>query len=394
MGALEDYIARSRIKDRNDPMRKSVMSSSPEAGWQPEYERKGGHALEAPMISPEDLIGTGLPTKTGALLAKLGAGKLGGLGLAGMVKFSPEEIASAMKKFDLIKSKNKRHSMHDGFGTDELSGISSSPEMFWGPGATKNMGKIETVPTSSITPTQYELDTSYIPQLLKQGMPGDEDILEAIRLNGKLYLQDGHHRFSTLALAGKPEARVKVANAVGTGPDDWVVKPNIGRNELDDGLIYDYLRPDVQKKLDHDYDFDKFKKSNPADWAKAQSDALYDVTGIREYPMLQGVYRGYAGDRSTPDAIEAGKRIFATPQREAAERYSTKRSIEGRDPHLEMLMVDPFAGRIYGHGVAGMGRDRTIMTQARELNPEDIQNVHQFYRQGGLVQYCNCKRNK
>lgn len=41
---------------REAQMGKSVMSGKSGPGWQPDYERPGGHALEAPMISPEDLI--------------------------------------------------------------------------------------------------------------------------------------------------------------------------------------------------------------------------------------------------------------------------------------------------------------------------------------------------
>lgn len=62
----------------------SVMSRAEEPGWVPEYQREP--ALEAPMISPDDLIGTGIPTKL-AMLAKAGLGKgaLGALG-AGVIK--------------------------------------------------------------------------------------------------------------------------------------------------------------------------------------------------------------------------------------------------------------------------------------------------------------------
>ena len=37
----------------------SVMSRQSEPAWQPDYQRPGGHALEAPMFSPDDLIGSG-----------------------------------------------------------------------------------------------------------------------------------------------------------------------------------------------------------------------------------------------------------------------------------------------------------------------------------------------
>jgi hypothetical protein len=65
-------------------MRDSVMSQKSDPAWQPDYERNGGHALEAPMISPDDIIGTGLPTKAAAIAAKLAGGKTG-MGALGML---------------------------------------------------------------------------------------------------------------------------------------------------------------------------------------------------------------------------------------------------------------------------------------------------------------------
>ena len=85
MGALEDYVRSQRkVKDRNDPMRDSVMSR-PAEPWQPDYERKGGHALEAPLVSPDDLIGTGIPSKIAGGLAKLAGAKVLGGGALGML---------------------------------------------------------------------------------------------------------------------------------------------------------------------------------------------------------------------------------------------------------------------------------------------------------------------
>jgi hypothetical protein len=48
----------------------SVMSQPTGQGWIPDYERAGGQALEAPMVSPEDLIGTGLISKSTTVLGK------------------------------------------------------------------------------------------------------------------------------------------------------------------------------------------------------------------------------------------------------------------------------------------------------------------------------------
>jgi hypothetical protein len=62
----------------------SVMFRRPDAEWLPDYQRPGGHALEAPMFSPDDLIGSGIG-KPIMLGAKALAG-LSGAGLAAMAK--------------------------------------------------------------------------------------------------------------------------------------------------------------------------------------------------------------------------------------------------------------------------------------------------------------------
>jgi hypothetical protein len=59
--------------------------------------------------------------------------------------------------------------------------------------------------------------------------------------------------------------------------------------------------------------------------------------------MLQGVYRGYTGERLEEPVLST------TPQRKVAEYYATRRAAtRGEDPHIEMLMVDPFVGKEYG----------------------------------------------
>lgn len=113
----------------------------------------------------------------------------------------------------------------------------------------------------------------------------------------------------------------------------------------------------------------------------------------QEQRMLQGLYRGYAGDYDAAKAAEASGLIYATPQRRAAENYANRRSqTETRrlgqqaDPHVEMLLVDPFAGRKYGHSVMTKASEEPIITQARELKPEDIESVTQLKKRGGLAQ--------
>lgn len=109
MGALEEYIrSQRRVANRRDPMKGSLMNEEAAPSWEPEYIRKGGHALEVPMLSPDDLIGTGIPSKVGLLaskltapaaakmsagaLAALGGKGLSGIGFAGML-MGPRGVA-------------------------------------------------------------------------------------------------------------------------------------------------------------------------------------------------------------------------------------------------------------------------------------------------------------
>lgn len=76
----------------------SVMSK-PDDTWKPDNERIGGHALEAPMVSPDDLIGTGIPSRIGGALAAAAkgvaakGGLLGAIPMAGMLKTRVGRIA-------------------------------------------------------------------------------------------------------------------------------------------------------------------------------------------------------------------------------------------------------------------------------------------------------------
>ena len=69
-------------------------------------------------------------------------------------------------------------------------------------------------------------------------------------------------------------------------------------------------------------------------------------------------------------------------------REMTHRTSSGQmDPHLEMLLVDPFAGKQYGHGTMGTGEQGPMVTKARKLKPEDVQDCTQLYASGGAVEY-------
>lgn len=94
--------------------------------------------------------------------------------------------------------------------------------------------------------------------------------------------------------------------------------------------------------------------------------------------MLQQLYRGFAG---APDK----ERIFASPQRRVAEYYADKRAAQtGQRPGLEAVLVDPFAGRRYGHALPIDQLNREyVTTQARELSPLDVVSSQIIERKEG-----------
>lgn len=79
-GGLSRASEALRRAEQERQAQRSVFNQPREPEWQPDHVRPGGHALEAPMISPDDLIGTGIPTKI-AMALKGAAPLIGGLGV-------------------------------------------------------------------------------------------------------------------------------------------------------------------------------------------------------------------------------------------------------------------------------------------------------------------------
>lgn len=126
-------------------------------------------------------------------------------------------------------------------------------------------------------------------------------------------------------------------------------------------------------------------------WAPAPQPQLAQPV---EVPMLQGLYRGYAGEQQP-----AVREFFLTPQQRVADFYAKKRSAQmGAEPHVDMVLIPQDAGEVYGHGTIGMpewGYPDPMFTAARrKIAPEDIKARTQLYAHGGLAQYkeCNCGR--
>lgn len=109
----------------------------------------------------------------------------------------------------------------------------------------------------------------------------------------------------------------------------------------------------------------------------------------KEHVMLQGLYRGYAGEQQP-----AAREFFLTPQKRVADFYAQKRSSQtGGAPHADMVLVPQNAGEVYGHGTIGMpewGFPDPMFTQARrKIAPTDIKGRTQLYAEGGAVSGAN-----
>jgi hypothetical protein len=112
--------------------------------------------------------------------------------------------------------------------------------------------------------------------------------------------------------------------------------------------------------------------------AKAASKA----SEAKEQPIYWGMYRGYAGDD-----VSATEPQFAAMDKKVAEYYAKKRAAQtGLPPHLEMIYKQLEAGRKYGHTVPMDEHNRELLiTQAYELQPEEIKGRYQLKKRGGRV---------
>lgn len=112
-GGLSRASEALRRAEQERQAQRSVFNQPREPEWQPDHVRPGGHALEAPMISPDDLIGTGIPTKI-AMALKGAAPLIGGLGViknkgGNWLNGSVEGALSGLKNADIIYPEGSPH---------------------------------------------------------------------------------------------------------------------------------------------------------------------------------------------------------------------------------------------------------------------------------------------
>jgi hypothetical protein len=111
----------------------------------------------------------------------------------------------------------------------------------------------------------------------------------------------------------------------------------------------------------------------------------------KEQKMLQGFYRGYAGENTPAKTAFGSDTYFVSPQRKVGDYYAKRRAAEtGEDPHLEMILADPFLSRNNPYGLSipidKYNRD-FLMTRARRVDPDEVKERTKLYAKGGLVDF-------
>lgn len=111
----------------------------------------------------------------------------------------------------------------------------------------------------------------------------------------------------------------------------------------------------------------------------------------KEQRMLQGFYRGYAGENKPAQTAVGNETYFVSPQRKVGDYYAKRRAAEtGEDPHLEMILADPFLLRNnpYGLGIPVDKYNRDfLVTRARRVDPDEVKSRTKLYAEGGAVNF-------
>ena len=207
-----------------------------------------------------------------------------------------------------------------------------------------------------------------IEALVKLGM--DED--KAVRMVERAYENKGYigKEVETRARAQGYDGLMQYGRD-GNLSEVVSYNPNAVKSAIGNRGTYDVTDPDITKAAGG-----AIKKAAKA--AKAASKA----SDVKEQPIYWGMYRGYVGDD-----VSSTEPQFAAMDRNVAEYYAKKRAAQtGLPPHLEMIYKQLDAGRKYGHTVPIDQHNRELLiTQAYELQPEDIKGRYQLKKHGGRV---------
>jgi hypothetical protein len=110
---------------------------------------------------------------------------------------------------------------------------------------------------------------------------------------------------------------------------------------------------------------------------------------VKEQKMLQGFYRGYAGENTPAKTAFGSETYFVSPQRKVADYYAQRRAAEtGAEPHAEMILADPFSTRHNSYGLSipiDKYNQDFLVTRARRVDPDEAKSRTQLYAEGGSV---------
>ena len=110
---------------------------------------------------------------------------------------------------------------------------------------------------------------------------------------------------------------------------------------------------------------------------------------VKEHKMLQGLYRGYAGENVPAKTAFGSDTYFVSPQKRVADYYAQRRAAEtGAAPHAEMVLVDPATLRNQSYGLSipiDKYNQDFLVTRARRVDPDEAKSRTQLYAKGGSV---------
>jgi hypothetical protein len=246
----------------------------------------------------------------------------------------------------------------------------------------------------NIKPTDVEVFVPSMIEQIRERQPGALEMKIPTRSGGKMLINDIfdevlREKEVLTDVTGKTPTDIKFDRhgggfmdqlLMGVARDVFSGNWKGGENYLKEIGGY-YTNPDEMIQ-----EFDAFATSI-APTRKAKGGPLRSVTSGAQraakegQKMLQGVYRGYTGERLEEPVLST------TPQRKVAEYYATRRAAtRGEDPHIEMLMVDPFVGKEYGLALPIDEFNRELLTtRARAIAPSDVVERTQLKKKGGLA---------
>ena len=303
-GGLSKAASALRRAEEERQAQRSVFNQPREERWVPEYEKEP--ALEAPMISPDDLIGTGIPTKI-AMALKGAAPMLAGLGVI----------------------KNKGGNWLTGSVEGALSGLKKPQVMLYGLGddAAADAEKVRSAGLNSFIDKQL---TRYV----KNDMATPEDPVRALAEQGILHFnpQDVAQARRTVHQSGEvfpTLGQSPLAKAWEQTSDNFIAPETAGRFKItrgQDGTTTMSRNPWLETLPNDAIVHDVYESSRPSQLGfnhltDELANALNPESGLPRHLLLDPK----SMDRvSVPQAVERVSQINAWRAAQKAEADAAK----------------------------------------------------------------------